>query len=409
MINVTLIIFFQLLLLYNFSMFSYTSYVYVPQMEQWKIIFLTSTANTFMFLLPQMLHINDAVPIILFLTCYTSEYKLIYKKDTLQCYMAALIFMTALYAWGLIAVGLISMTTNVSIFNSKTEEDIRLITSVITMIPAILQTIALKQLCTKEQIDVLLSHKKSLVLSCRILTIIFIYGVLIANIKQHSYIDPFKISLLNTKIGIIMLVGLGIAIVFGYVFAKLNLEVEQFNKYSTLAREEQDRINELSKTAHKDSFTGLYLREVGMERINFYKQHKILFFVIFIDMDGLKFVNDTFGHNEGDFYILEVAKMLQVSYEGSMVIRLGGDEFLVVGTSQEVYTPTRNTLAAYTEITNLSSKYEKPYDTSISYGIVNIDETLKFDTDAIVALADERMYEFKKGKKKERVVKKIVK
>ncbi len=409
MINLELATFFHLLLLYNFFMFSYTSYLFAPQMEQWKIIFVTSIVNMIMFIIPQAIYINDYIPILILLGSYTLQFKLIYKKDTLQCYTAAMIFMTSLYAWGLIGSGVISMTTSASFYDRRMEDAIRLLTTIASLAPAVLHNIALKMMFTKENVDVLLSHKKSLVLSSRILTIIFAYGLVVANIKQYSYIDPFKISLLNSKIGIIMLVGFAVAIVFGYVFAKLNLEVEQFNKYSTLARQEQEKINELSKTAHKDAFTGLYLREVGMERIKFYKQHRIPFFVAFIDMDGLKFVNDNFGHNEGDFYILQCARILQVNFDGSMVVRLGGDEFLVVGTSQEVYTPTRNTITAYTEITNLASKYEKPYDTSISYGIVNIDETLKFESDAIVALADERMYEFKKSKKKERVVKKIVK
>ncbi len=87
--------------------------------------------------------------------------------------------------------------------------------------------------------------------------------------------------------------------------------------------------------ANKDFLTGMfnrrYLFDVVQEIYNRAKAKKLPLCVAIIDIDKFKNVNDTYGHDIGDIAIKEVAKILRLNVnEGSLVARLGGEEFCIV-------------------------------------------------------------------------------
>lgn len=88
-------------------------------------------------------------------------------------------------------------------------------------------------------------------------------------------------------------------------------------------------INEL---AYNDALTGLKNRTSFIERMDIYFKRKEPFGLLFIDIDGFKAVNDTFGHTTGDLLLQSIAERLHqiLTMPGSDPYRYGGDEFLVV-------------------------------------------------------------------------------
>ena len=94
-------------------------------------------------------------------------------------------------------------------------------------------------------------------------------------------------------------------------------------------------MQSIDNMAVRDSLTGVYNR-MGISRfvVDMVKQanankRRLLF--IFADMDGLKKINDEFGHEAGDQAICLAAESLQEAFrENELIIRYGGDEFLVV-------------------------------------------------------------------------------
>jgi len=94
------------------------------------------------------------------------------------------------------------------------------------------------------------------------------------------------------------------------------------------------KLNNLSQT---DELTGLYnrrgfisLTRSSLELAQRMGKSGLLFF---IDMDGLKVINDSYGHEEGDIAIKEIANILRSAFRKSdIVARLGGDEFTVFTT-----------------------------------------------------------------------------
>lgn len=125
--------------------------------------------------------------------------------------------------------------------------------------------------------------------------------------------------------------------------------------------------------------------------------------VIFADMDGLKTVNDLYGHEEGDVYIKAMANILEHNRRhGELLARYGGDEFVIVinGYSEdgvrEYVKRIRDSIEQY------NARYTRAYclDASIGYWIEADAE--KADLEILVELADRKMYQIKREKKAER-------
>jgi diguanylate cyclase (GGDEF)-like protein len=97
----------------------------------------------------------------------------------------------------------------------------------------------------------------------------------------------------------------------------------------------QDRTEQVYKIAALDSLTGLYNRQCGEQRlaeeISRSQRHSKPLTVLMLDLNDLKKINDTFGHQAGDLMLRSFSERLQKAVRGSDVaIRLGGDEFLVL-------------------------------------------------------------------------------
>ena len=95
----------------------------------------------------------------------------------------------------------------------------------------------------------------------------------------------------------------------------------------------------LAEQARRDPLTGLANRSSLMDRLEAAlaasRRDRSAVAVLFIDLDGFKRVNDSFGHARGDEVLLEVAqRIVSVMRAGETVARLGGDEFVVVLSSR---------------------------------------------------------------------------
>ncbi len=164
---------------------------------------------------------------------------------------------------------------------------------------------------------------------------------------------------------------------------------------------EREHLYNLQAAAYTDISTQLFNRRYGMKILDEWLSDGKSFVLCFVDIDNLKYVNDHFGHAEGDHYIMEVAEVLRgFSYE-SVLCRLGGDEFMLlvqgwaVGKAAEQMEMLRNSLACRPrhEILN--------YNRRISYGIVEVSAENTLSASDILRIADERMYEYKRMNKVE--------
>jgi len=171
-----------------------------------------------------------------------------------------------------------------------------------------------------------------------------------------------------------------------------NLELEQAN----------ERLRNMSLT---DELTGLNNRRGFMILANgllkFSRRARHPLCLLYIDMDSLKHLNDTFGHAQGDIALTHFASILTRTFRDSDVIaRMGGDEFAVLtvdaaeGALEAIQTRLQNNVDQH----NLESS--PGYDLSFSLGLIRVDLDATLTVDMLLKQADEAMYEHKKNKKR---------
>lgn len=121
--------------------------------------------------------------------------------------------------------------------------------------------------------------------------------------------------------------------------------------------------------------------------------------LMFLDLDGLKRVNDTLGHSIGDGMITEGAFVLRETFRASdLIARIGGDEFCVLF-EVESYHAAEVALARLQAAVDEANEQEgRPFILSFSAGVAMFDPEDPCTLDRLIAVADEQMYAAKRGK-----------
>lgn len=147
-----------------------------------------------------------------------------------------------------------------------------------------------------------------------------------------------------------------------------------------------------------DVMTGLYNRayyEEEMKRLGGGRQYPVS--IIIADMDGLKDVNDSLGHQAGDKLIRRAAEVLKAGFRQEDVIaRIGGDEFAVIMPLTEAMI-AREAMARVHTLIGLNNKYYGKPTLSISLGVSTGDKTS--DLESIMRAADDNMYREKRTRR----------
>lgn len=162
----------------------------------------------------------------------------------------------------------------------------------------------------------------------------------------------------------------------------------------------QDRRMEkaLEDKAYRDAGTGIYNRHFFDEHMTQAIRERRDITLCYMDLDGLKYTNDKYGHAEGDAYIRSYVDCIQKQIRATDIFsRLGGDEFCVVfpGCCKAMVSEKIQEV-----LTSFCGQNQRPYPVSFSYGImeVNSSET-PMALDQILTIVDKEMYECKKHNK----------
>lgn len=163
----------------------------------------------------------------------------------------------------------------------------------------------------------------------------------------------------------------------------------------------EDRLHAISLT---DDLTGLLNRRgffsFAIQQIKQANRSRSGFLFLYADLDGLKTINDTLGHQEGDLALAETAGILrEVFRESDLIARLGGDEFAVLMTEQTAGEGSMAVLARLREcIARHNARPNRSFTLSISTGIKYYDPARPCTLDELISRADRLMYEEKKSK-----------
>ena len=172
--------------------------------------------------------------------------------------------------------------------------------------------------------------------------------------------------------------------------------VEEIGRLRAQVAQLQQRVEQLDELAHQDSLINLpnrrgFMRELErlVDRGNRYGHSAAM---LFVDLDGLKMINDTFGHQAGDEALIQVAELLSRGVRRSDVVaRIGGDEFAILLESSDE--PGARETAARLENMVCDCDFTHDGDVlplSVAIGVAMIDG---HDTpQSVIDRADEEMY-----------------
>jgi diguanylate cyclase (GGDEF)-like protein len=187
-------------------------------------------------------------------------------------------------------------------------------------------------------------------------------------------------------------------------------ELEQRVKDRTIALEQEIEERkaaeaEVHRLSLTDELTKLYNRRgfflLGEQQLKLAQRNQIPTSLMFIDLDGLKQINDNLGHEFGDGAIIAAANIIKQTFRGSDTLgRLGGDEFVVLIQGQESTDMLIQRLEFHIDQYNQSSS--RPFKVGMSFGVVNYNPHQPVSLDHLITLADELMYQQKRTKRKDR-------
>ena len=188
------------------------------------------------------------------------------------------------------------------------------------------------------------------------------------------------------------------------------LLVQSYIVYLFYVLEDRAEKGVLATMAYIDALTKLYNRAKCQQIFDVLDKNYSDYAVVSIDLNGLKLVNDTYGHNAGDNLIKTFANVFKEAFAGiGTTIRVGGDEFLAVVRNEHV-NEVDNALSKMAELQKIHSA-ELPIPLEAAYGVAYSYELVQEGTagehrvvaESVYRLADNRMYAMKAAMKSELV------
>lgn len=180
---------------------------------------------------------------------------------------------------------------------------------------------------------------------------------------------------------------------------------EAFNTMTAQLREREQYLKEEAERekleAHQDPLTKIGNRAYFQEETERLLATNEPLIFCYCDLDHLKYVNDNFGHLEGDWYLTFFAETVRNHIRREDVFaRIGGDEFCIIIQHCPMAIAREKLEAILSDFTRDTTTY---YSKSFSYGIVEIPaEHGALHTEAIIRQADEAMYAQKRAHKNNR-------
>jgi diguanylate cyclase (GGDEF)-like protein len=245
-----------------------------------------------------------------------------------------------------------------------------------------------------------------------LIVLLIIFTLLFVNIRVLftilNYISAYSV-------GILILIVSGLVLLGFYLSRRISLEaINMLDEYSDeindlLISKEQEIAKrkkveeELRELLLIDELTGIYNRRGFLtlveHQLKIVSRMKRRAFLLYGDLDGLKLINDTYGHKEGDLALMQIAKILIATYrESDIIARIGGDEFVVFpcGNTEECFEIVSNRFQKNLDAYNEDS--DRNYKLSMSLGITYYDSENPCSIDELLEQADKMMYEQKRRK-----------
>jgi diguanylate cyclase (GGDEF)-like protein/PAS domain S-box-containing protein len=171
-----------------------------------------------------------------------------------------------------------------------------------------------------------------------------------------------------------------------------------------IAVERTRKEDELREMSLIDPLTGVYNRRgfltLAEQQMKFAHRTKKEMVLFYADLDDLKLINDSLGHERGDAALVEAAEVLRDAFrESDIVARMGGDEFAVLAIDIAEGKAAALTRRLREKLQARNARPDAAYAVSFSFGVIRYDPERPSSLQDLLKAADRRMYQEKASKK----------
>jgi diguanylate cyclase (GGDEF)-like protein/PAS domain S-box-containing protein len=162
----------------------------------------------------------------------------------------------------------------------------------------------------------------------------------------------------------------------------------------------EDKLRTLTLT---DQLTGIYNRRgflnLSEHQLRIAKRNNTGLYLLYLDLNNLKVINDQYGHKEGDNALRQIAQILKNTYrESDVIARIGGDEFAIIMHEGKTEGSKDRIIARLEQaLKEQNSKMRNQYELSASIGVAYYDPQNPQTLDKLLNIADSMMYEQKRS------------
>ena len=230
-----------------------------------------------------------------------------------------------------------------------------------------------------------------------VLALSVLYGYLALNLLTY-YTEGSDLPMKLWGIKSVVFVEAGLILTTVYC-----VRISQLNQYATQNKREREALlrekqeEETIRTlTYTDTLTGCYNRKYAEQILEQIWASKSHFCLCYADLDGLKRINDQYGHGEGDLYLKTAADIFRRFVRGNdYLFRFGGDEFLLLSIGLTPERATRRMDQINRALSDFYAVHNPQMEVSISFGVAGREEADGMET--LLHLADSRMYAHKQS------------
>jgi diguanylate cyclase (GGDEF)-like protein len=174
---------------------------------------------------------------------------------------------------------------------------------------------------------------------------------------------------------------------------RADIERRQREEHLRRSAENRSLSDELTQLRNRRGFF-----ELGGQALDAARREQQVLGLFFMDLDGLKQINDTLGHMIGDDALRDTAEVLRSTFRGSdIVARLGGDEFVALAHLHGERDIETLCVRLREHLREFNESRQRPYQVDLSIGATLVDGPADLNLEEIIARADEAMYQEKRA------------
>ncbi|NFL59288.1 diguanylate cyclase [Clostridium botulinum] len=393
---------FLIIFIYNLQMFSYSETIINRRFKGKNSYIITSIINVNLLHLLIKFRISIAIIYLIFICILFIEFFILYDSEILAIFFGCENFILHITLLRMLVLSVFSIIFDLSIYHIIHNEILYLFSIIISTLLLSIFLVIFKSIIYSKNLKLIVKNKEQLKYLGIALTIMNIYIVITSMLyNRNSSNDLVSLLILSTSVMIFLVLynlltrTIKLVIMAEYKRKSMELENELIKN-----RENQKQLESI---AFYDELTGLYNRRCAMLSLEKLIKSNLEFSICFVDIDGLKYVNDILGHNEGDEYIKIIANIISNEfYDEDKVCRVGGDEFLILLPNCNESLALKRANELFEKVIYQAENIKKEYVMSISYGVTHVNMNEDIDLTEIINLADKNMYKFKNLRKKSR-------